>query len=50
MSEKEDLSNVHQIAPLLPPSYNSAVGLDCLRMVDSLYIKQRPSLSESKSF
>ncbi len=50
MSEKEDPSNIHQMTPLLPPTFGSINGLDCLRMVDSLYVKQYTSLTESKLF
>jgi len=54
MAEKEyeerNPSNIHQMVPLLPPSYNYSVGLDCLRMIDTLSIKQIVSLSEGKLF
>ncbi|CAF5098347.1 unnamed protein product, partial [Rotaria sp. Silwood1] len=39
-------SNNDQIAPLLPTTLNSAIGLNCLKTIDSLYIKQLPSMSE----
>jgi hypothetical protein len=44
MAEKQYEENIHQMIPLLIPTYNYTVGLDCLR------IKQIPSLSEGKSF
>jgi hypothetical protein len=50
MSEKEDPSNIHQMSPLLPPTFGGVSGLDCLRTVDALHIKQFASLSESKLF
>ncbi len=50
MSEKEDPSNIQQMIPLLPPTFTGTSGLDCLRMVDSLYIKQYCSLTEGKLF
>jgi hypothetical protein len=48
--EEKNPSNIHQMFPLLPPTYNHTVGLDCLRMIDTLSIKQITSLSEGKSF
>jgi hypothetical protein len=50
MAEKQYEENIHQMIPLLIPTYNYTVGLDCLRMIDTLTIKQIPSLSEGKSF
>ncbi|CAF5161147.1 unnamed protein product, partial [Rotaria sp. Silwood1] len=44
--EKMNTSNNDQIAPLLPTTLNSATGLNCLKTIDSLYIKQLPSMSE----
>ena len=53
MAEKEyeetkNPADVHQMVPLIPPTYNYTVGLDSLRMIDTLIVKQIPSLSESK--
>jgi hypothetical protein len=48
--EKSNPTNIQQMVPLLPPTYNHTVGLDCLRMLDTLVIKQITSLSEGKSF
>jgi hypothetical protein len=48
--EKNDPANMHQMVPLLPPTYNQTVGLDCLRTIDTLTISQIPSISESKLF
>jgi hypothetical protein len=48
--EKNNPVDMHQMAPLLPPTYNHTVGLDCLRTVDTLTISQTPSLSEGKLF
>jgi hypothetical protein len=50
MSGKEDPSNVHQMVPLLPPTFGGMSGLDYLRMIDSLFVKQYTSLSEGKLF
>jgi hypothetical protein len=54
MSEKENeekiVANVHQVVPLLPLSYGPTTGLDCLKMIDTLSIKEMISLSEGKSF
>ncbi len=51
MSEKkEDPSNIHQTMPLLPPIISGLSGLDCLRMIDSLYVKQYSSLTEGNLF
>ncbi|CAF2613859.1 unnamed protein product [Rotaria sp. Silwood2] len=44
--EKINPSNNDQIAPLLPTTFNATTGLNCLRMTDSLYVKQLPSMSE----
>jgi hypothetical protein len=53
MAEKAYEENIskdaHQMVPLLPPTYNYTVGLECLRMVDTISVKQIPSLSEGKS-
>jgi hypothetical protein len=51
MTEKGDAeisnrSTVQEMGPLFSPTFGGVNGLDCLRMVDSLYIKQLPSLSE----
>jgi hypothetical protein len=48
MSEKENPSNIHQTVPLLPRTLGDMNGLDCLRTVDSLYVKQYTSLTEGK--
>jgi hypothetical protein len=48
--EFEDNENTHQMVPLLSPTYADTLGLDCLRMIDTLIIKQEPSLCESKLF
>ncbi len=48
MSEKENPSNIHQTVPLLPRILDGINGLDCLRRVDSLYVKQYVSLTEGK--
>jgi hypothetical protein len=51
MSEKkEDPSNIHQTMPLLPSIISGLSGLDYLRMIDSLYVKQYPSLIEGNLF
>ena len=49
-SENADQSNVHQMEPLLPQPSGGASGLNCLRMLDSIIVKQRPALSEGKSW
>ncbi|UJR16831.1 hypothetical protein I4U23_003730 [Adineta vaga] len=50
MAEKQDEEKypgeANQMVPLLPPTYSHTVGLDALRTVESLKIKQIPSLSE----
>jgi len=48
MSEKENPSNIHQTVPLLPRTLGDMNRLDCLRTVDSLYVKQYTSLTEGK--
>lgn len=48
--EEQAPIDTHQMIPLLPPTYNYTVGLDCLRTIDTLSVKQIPSLSESKLF
>jgi hypothetical protein len=48
MSEKEDPSTSHPMTPLLSPTLGGTSGLDCLRTVDALHIKQYPSLTEGK--
>jgi len=50
MSEKEDPSNIHQMVPLLSSTISGISGLDCLRMIDSLYVKQYSSLTEGYLF
>jgi hypothetical protein len=54
MAENDDEEKIpkdaQQMVPLLPPTYNHTVGLDCLRMIDTISVKQIPSLSEGKSF
>jgi hypothetical protein len=47
-NEEKISKDAHQMVPLLPPTYNHTVGLDCLRMVDTISVKQIPSLSEGK--
>jgi hypothetical protein len=49
-NEEKIPKDAHQMVPLLPPTYNHTVGLDCLRMIDTISVKQIPSLSEGKSF
>ncbi len=49
-NEEKISKDAHQMVPLLPPTYNHTVGLDCLRMVDTISVKQIPSLSEGKWF
>jgi hypothetical protein len=46
MSEKEDPSNIDQMVGLLSARISGINGLDCLRMIDSLYVKQYTSLTE----
>jgi len=48
--QEKILKDAYQMVPLLPPTYNHTVGLDCLRMIDTIFVKQTPSLSEGKSF
>ena len=48
--EEKASVDTHQMVPLLPPTYNYTVGLDCLRTIDTLSIKQIPSIAESKLF
>ncbi|CAF3343836.1 unnamed protein product [Rotaria socialis] len=44
--EKIHLSNIDQVASLLPLTSSSTIGLEFLRTIDQLYVSQRPSLSE----
>ncbi|CAF1481991.1 unnamed protein product [Rotaria sp. Silwood1] len=44
--EKMNTSNNDQITPLLPITFNVARELNCLRTIDSLYVKQRHSARE----
>jgi len=46
--EKTKPTDTQQMIPLLPPTYNQTMGLDCLRTVDTFTIAQVPSVSESK--
>ncbi|CAF3388433.1 unnamed protein product [Rotaria sp. Silwood1] len=44
--EKINPSSIDQVTPLLPSTYYPTTGLEFLRMIDSLYVKQIPSLNE----
>ena len=48
LSSVKRRAEANQMVSLLPPTYSHTVGLDALRTVESLKIKQIPSLSESK--
>ena len=48
MYRRDDPANIYQIEPELPRTRSGTTGLECLRMVDSLYVKQETSLSEGK--
>jgi hypothetical protein len=48
--EFEDNENAYQMVPLLSPTYADTLDLDCLRMIETLIVKQEPSLCESKLF
>ena len=50
MRTMEDPTNGYQMAPRGSRSFNDTSGLDCLRMTDSLYVKQQASLREGKLF
>jgi hypothetical protein len=47
MYDEENTSNDHKMSSGFDGTYTDTNGLDCLKMVDSLYIKQQTSLSES---
>lgn len=49
MSEEKNLSNTQQTTPLLLSTSEDMSGLQILRQVDSLYVKQHVSLTESRS-
>ena len=48
MSEKQDPSDAHQMTPLLTPTSATTNGLECLRTIETLFVKQYPSLTEGK--
>ncbi|CAF2520430.1 unnamed protein product [Rotaria sp. Silwood2] len=44
--EKVNPSSIDQITPVLSSTSNATTGLDFLRMIDAIYVKQLPSLTE----
>jgi hypothetical protein len=50
MYTREDLSDGYQMAPRLSPTLSYTNGLNCLKLTDSLYVKQHASLKEGKLF
>jgi hypothetical protein len=50
MYGKEDPLNGYEMPPGLSRQFTSTSGLDCLRMIDTIYIKQNFSLTQGKLF
>ncbi len=50
MYTREDLSDGYQMSPRLSPTLSYTNGLNCLKLTDSLYVKQHASLKEGKLF
>lgn len=50
MTEKDDLTNRQQTISLIPTTLSTINRLEYFRMIDTLYVKQQTSLSESKLF
>jgi hypothetical protein len=48
--DRHNAANTHQMVPLLPSTYADTLGLDCLRTIDSLFVKQDTSSAKSKLF
>ena len=48
MSKEPNTSDVQQTIPLLPSINSEMNGLNVLRTINSIYVKQNPSLTESK--
>jgi hypothetical protein len=47
-SKRTDPSNAYQMGPLSSQPFGGTNGIECLRMLDSLFVKQIPSLTEGK--
>ncbi len=43
-----DRLDAYQMRPLSSQPFSSTNGIECLRMLDSLFVKQIPSLTEGK--
>jgi hypothetical protein len=47
-AKRTDPSDAYQMRPLSSQPFGGTNGIECLRMLDSLFVKQIPSITEGK--